>query len=302
MRSILHFKTISELTSQFRLGKINHPLVAVVDFTTVVDDLPANTRICADFYAVMFKNYCSNHIKYGRKSIDFQDGSLICIAPKQVIDLENEYEDNVDKMGWGLFFHPDLIRGTSLQNNIKQYSFFSYDVAESLHLSDKEKLILFDCIKKIAHEVNDNLDRYSQALIVSTIELLLNYCLRFYGRQFITRTSVHSDLVSQVENYLTDYFNDTSVSERGLPTVRSLANKLHISPSYLSDLLKKETGMSAQQHIHHYIIEEAKTVLLNSNASVSEVAYSLGFAYPQYFSRIFKEKTGKSPIAFRENN
>ena len=205
-------------------------------------------------------------------------------------------------MGWGLFFHPDLIRSTTLNDKIKSYSFFHYEVSEALHLSDKEKNILFECIQKIQIELQENIDVHSQYIIVSTIELLLNYCSRFYGRQMITRSQANKSTISQIETILTEYFAKTKVEEQGLPTVKFLADKVHLSPSYLSDLLKKETGKNAQEHIHYYLIEEAKSLLLNSDKNVSEIAFNLGFEYPQYFNKLFKQKTGKTPMEYRNLN
>jgi AraC-like DNA-binding protein len=249
----------------------------------------------------MFKNYCKSALTYGRKKIDFNEGSLICMAPNQVITIDTEIEPRENPMGWGLFFHPDLIRNTSLNAKMKDYSFFSYEMAEALHLSEKEKQLLFECILKIQSELKENIDDYSQTIIVSTIELLLNYCSRFYGRQFITRKATNRDILEKVETLLKHYFSNKSDSN-GLPTVKYLADAVNLSPGYLGDLLKKETGLNAQEHIHQYVIEEAKNILLNSNQSVSEIAFHLGFEYPQYFSRLFKQKTGKTPLEFRNLN
>lgn len=300
MKPIIQLHNISDINS-FVKNKTNHPLVTVVDFSKADEYIESGTRISADFYAIMFKNYCANKLRYGRQTYDFQEGSLICIAPKQVLTMDNEIEKNDNMMGWGLFFHPDLLRGTSLGNKMAEYTFFSYETAEALHLSDKEKQTLYDCVQKIETELQENIDSYSQNLIVTNIELLLNYCLRYYGRQFITRKNTNSSTVSQIESLLKNYFkSDIKVS--GLPTVKYLADRVHLSASYLSDLLKKETGMNAQDHIHYYLIEEAKTILLNSDNSISEIAYSLGFDYPQYFSKLFKQKTGQTPIEYRNLN
>jgi len=249
----------------------------------------------------MFKNYCKSALTYGRKTIDFNEGSLICMAPNQVITIDTEIEPRENPMGWGLFFHPDLIRNTSLNSKMKDYSFFSYEMAEALHLSEKEKQLLFECILKIQTELKENIDDYSQTIIVSTIELLLNYCNRFYGRQFITRKATNRDILEKVETLLKEYFTDKSDSN-GLPTVKYLADAVNLSPGYLGDLLKKETGLNAQEHIHQYIIEEAKNILLNSSQSISEIAFQLGFEYPQYFSRLFKQKTGTTPLEYRNLN
>ncbi len=298
VKPIIHLSDISEI-NRFVKSSTRHPLVSIVDFSKADEYIEEGTRISADFYSIMFKNYCTNQLKYGRQSLDFQDGNLICIAPRQILTMDTEIEMKEDRTGWGLFFHPDLLRGTSLANKMGEYSFFSYDVTEALHLSDKEKSILLDCINKIEYELDQNIDSHSQKLIVSNIELLLNYCSRFYGRQFITRKNSNSNIIAQVENILKEYFNSSRMREQSLPTVKYLSERVNLSAGYLSDLLKKETGMTAQDHIHYYLIEEAKNILLNSDQSVSEIAYSLGFEYPQYFSKLFKQKTGKTPGEYR---
>ena len=261
-----------------------------------------NSKISTDFYSIMFKNYCKNNIKYGRKTIDFQDGNLICIAPNQTIEIDNEIEHKENMLGWGLFFHPDLIRATSLNDKLKSYTFFNYEVSEALHLSDKEKNILLECVQKIQSELQENIDVHSQHIIVSTIELLLNYCSRFYGRQMITRSQTNKSIIAQIEHILTNYFAEAKVKEQGLPTVKFLADNVNLSPSYLSDLLKKETGKNAQEHIHFYLIEEAKNYLINTDKNINEIAYSLGFEYPQYFNKLFKQKTGNTPMEYRNIN
>lgn len=302
MSKFVHLRTISDLFKLFQPGNhIHHPLVAVIDFSKVNEHICEEIKISADFFSIMFKDYRKNNIKYGRKIIDFQDGSLICMALNQVIEMDNDNEASASMMGWGLFFHPDLIRATSLMEKMKEYSFFSYEISEALHLSEKEKQTLYDCVLKIQAELQENIDVHSQNIIVSTIELLLNYCSRFYGRQFITRKNTNNIVVTQIEKILSDYFKGNNVNEKGLPTVKYLAEQVNLSPGYLSDLLKKETGKNTQDHIHFYLIEEAKNMLLSTNKSVGEIAYSLGFEYPQYFNKLFKQKTGKTPIVFRSN-
>jgi AraC-like DNA-binding protein len=301
MSVFVHLHTITDLLKFFNLTKIHHPLVAVVDFSQVSEHVSEEITVAADFYSVMFKNYHSNSVMYGRKIVDFQDGSLICLAPNQVIEMDRDTEASANMSGWGLFFHPDLIRTTSLNDKMKDYSFFSYEISEALHLSEKEKQILYDCVLKIQSELQENIDVHSQTIIVSTIELLLNYCTRFYGRQFITRKSSNNAVVVQIEKLLKEYFRRSDITETGLPTVKYLAEQVHLSPSYLSDLLKKETGKNTQDHIHFYLIEEAKNILLSTNKSVGEIAYSLGFEYPQYFNKLFKQKTGKTPVEFRSS-
>lgn len=302
MSNIVHLETISDMHRMLPHASVRHPLVAVVDFSQYQEQFNSGMKITLGFYSVMFKNFCPNKMKYGQQTYDFQEGSLICMSPRQIISLDEASEQRTDISGWGLFFHPDLIRGTSLGSKIKDYTFFSYETSEALHLSDKEKQILYDCVSKIDSELNENIDTHSQNLIVSNIELLLNYCSRYYGRQFITRKNSNRDFVLQVESLLRKYFEAGGIHEKGLPTVKYLADNVHLSPNYLSDLLKKETGMNTQDHIHFFLIEEAKNVLLNSDVPVSEIAYHLGFEYPQYFSKLFKQKTGKTPNEYRNLN
>ena len=302
MKEIIHLHSVADLYKLFNLGNSHHTLVAVLDFSKVSEQVEEYSKITTDFYSIMFKNYCKNNIKYGRKAIDFQDGNLICIAPNQTIEIDNEIEPNENMMGWGLFFHPDLIRATSLNDKLKSYSFFNYEVSEALHLSDKEKNILFECVQKIQTELQENIDVHSQHIIVSTIELLLNYCSRFYGRQMITRSQTNKSIMAQIETILNNYFVTTNAKEQGLPSVKFLAEQVNLSPSYLSDLLKKETGKNAQEHIHFYLIEQAKTYLIHTEKSINEIAYSLGFEYPQYFNKLFKQKTGKTPLEYRNLN
>ena len=302
MKELIHLQNITDLHKLFNIGNSYHPLVTVLDFSKVTEQVEQNSIFTTDFYSIMFKNYCKNNIKYGRKVIDFQDGNLICIAPNQTIEIDYEVEEREDKMGWGLFFHPDLIRGTSLGNKMKEYTFFSYEVNEALHLSDKEKQTLLDCVNKLENELTENIDKHSQTLITSNIELLLNYCARYYDRQFITRKKANTDLLVRFENSLSSYFNSHELQNKGLPSVKYFAELLFLSPNYLSDLLKKETGKNAQDHIHYYLIEEAKNNLVNTNDSVNEIAYKLGFEYPQYFSKLFKSKTGMTAVEYRNMN
>jgi AraC-like DNA-binding protein len=303
MRSKFHLQTISEIFELFGLSDdLHHPLVGVVDFGKVNCKIDDDLQISADYYSIMLKNYPADKFRYGRKIIDFQNGSLICMAPNQFIQIDKDEQASDNIRGWGLFFHPDLIRSTSLNDKIKHFNFFSYDISEALHLSEKERQVLYECVFKISTELNENIDVHSQDIIVSTIELLLNYCSRFYGRQFITRKSSNNALVAQLQNILTGYFSGDQTAERSLPTVKYLSDQLNLSPGYLGDLLKKETGRNAQDHIHFYLIEEAKNRLIGTDKSVSEIAYTLGFDYPQYFNKLFKQKTGKTPIEFRNMN
>lgn len=296
----LHFSEIADVYRFFNLDqRLTHPLVAVIDFSNVDEQVEEETRISGDYYCLLFKRYDGNNVRYGRKVVDFNNGSLMCIAPNQVLELETDIGAYTEKEGWGVFFHPDLIRNTSLQHKIKDYSFFSYEISEALHMSDKEKQVFYDCVQKLDRELQENIDVHSQSIIVSNIELLLNYCARFYARQFITRKSINSSVVMQVEKVLNNYFAEGRLKEQGLPTVKDLADKVNLSPGYLSDLLKKETGKNAQDHIHYHLIEEAKNLLIGSDKSVGEIAYLLGFEYPQYFNKLFKQKTGKTPVEYR---
>ena len=301
MKPVTQLHAISEINMFFE-GKVRHPLVEVVDFSKIDEHIDEDTRITCDFYMVMFKNYCANKVRYGRKSYDFEDGSLLCTAPGQLITMDKEIQDRNDMMGWGLFFHRDLIRGTSLGNRMKDYSFFSYETNEALHLSEKEKQVLYEIVQKIDAELAENIDKHSQTLITTNIELLLNYCTRYYDRQFITRKTTNQDVLTKIENVLSSYFKSADISEKGLPTVKYLAEQVYLSPNYLSDLLKRETGMNAKDRIHYYLIEEAKNLLLSTDKTVGELAFDLGFEYPQYFSRLFKSKTGMTPIEYRSTN
>lgn len=300
MKDIIRLETIDDFNKTLN-KKTLHPLISIVDFakteSIIKDD---KIKVATGFYGIIFKGNKHCNVKYGRNYYDYQEGTLIFFAPEQVIEIEANIKEK--PIGWGLFFHPDLIRQSNLGKTIQKYSFFDYDTSEALHLSEKEKQILSEIIDKIEIELNQNIDIHSQTLIVSNIELLLNYCTRFYDRQFITRTNFNKDFVSKLESVLKQYFDTETLKKQGLPSVKYCAEKLNLSPNYLSDLLKKETGKNTQEHIHYYLIEQAKNTLLNTNLTVSEIAYNLGFDYPQYFSKIFKKKTGYSPHEYRQMN
>ena len=304
MGNIIRLESISQLNALFQQTAPKHPLISVVDFSKIEKhEKIEEIKLTCGFYSVMFKNHCANKLKYGKEYYDFQEGTLMCIAPKQIITIENNANsENADIVGWGLFFHPDLIRGTSLGNKIKEYTFFSYEVNEALHLSDKEKQTLWDCVDKLENELSENIDLHSQTLITSNIELLLNYCARYYDRQFITRKKVNTNLLTKFETILNSYFNSNDQQYKKLPSVKYFADLLFLSPNYLSDLLKKETGKTAQEYLHYYLIEEAKNNLLNTDDPINEIAFNLGFEYPQYFSKLFKSKTGMTPLAYRNMN
>jgi AraC-like DNA-binding protein len=282
--------------------KPQHPLISIVDFSLVkTKNMSDNLKVVSSLYSIMMKGASCGDLKYGRKAYDFQEGTLFCMAPDQVITVGSKDESD-SYSGWGLFFHPDLIRKSSLAKKINEYNYFSYEVNESLHLSDQEKINLMELLTRIKSEYSNNLDHYSNDLIISSLELFLNYCNRYYGRQFITRSSYNKDILTKLENLLKDYFNTDKAEKLGIPTVKYCAEQLNFSPNYLSDLIKKESGKSVQEHIHYRLIEKAKTKLLSSTSSISEIANELGFEYSQYFSKIFKSKTGLSPIEYRNLN
>lgn len=302
MSEIITVKTVTEANEFLGAGKPKHPLVSVVhhDDEHFRREYPEG-RYVVDLYQISLKDGLSGSLGYGRNSYDFQEGTLILTSPGQVITMaETVIEGEIS--GWSLYFHPDLIRKSPLGKTIDDYSFFSYDVHEALHLSDDEKKALTGLVRKIEEEYQQNIDRHSQKLIISNIELLLDYCTRYYDRQFYTRTNLNKDIVTRFEQLLKDYYRDEKPLEHGVPSVGYCGHELNMSPNYLSDLLKKETGRNAMDHIHTFIIEKAKTILLSSESSVSEIAYDLGFEYPQYFSKLFKSKTGTSPAAFRNLN
>lgn len=298
-QDIIQIKSISQLHEMMGFDRPKHPLVSVIDVSQfkILPELQ-NIRVSANLYYLgLKKGSCG--VQYGRHHYDFEDGVLTFNGPNKVYSsTSNNDFDRTE--GWMLFFHPDLIRTTPLGENIDDYSFFSYDSQEALHLSEKEKQTLQDCVAKIREEYNERIDNHSQRVIVSGLELLLNYCLRFYERQFNTRTAKNRDVVSQVEQILKDYYKTGQLVEYGPPSIQFIAEKVHLSPNYLSDLLKKETGRSAKDHINDFLVDKAKSLLLRTEDSISEIAYSLGFNYPHYFSRLFKNKTGFTPHKYRE--
>ena len=240
-------------------------------------------------------------MRYGCQPYDYEDGTLVFIAPGQVYGIDSKGK-LIKPAGRALVFHPDLIVGTPLSKHIKEYSFFSYEVNEALHLSKKERATINDCLEKIAAEIDLNIDKHSKTLIVSNIELFLNYCMRYYDRQFITRNNVNKDILVRFEDLLKGYFNSDLPTKLGLPSVTWCAEQLHLSPNYFGDLIKKETGKSAQEYIQNKIIDVAKDQILGNTKTVNEIAYELGFKYPQHFSRLFKQRVGFTPNEYRSAN
>lgn len=290
-------KTISELHSIAGLDKPKHPLITIIDYSKIdVKNAPESGSFVCDFYSVNFKKHCS--FLYGMQSFDHQEGTMHCTGPGQVITFNRQKEEGISE-GWGLYFHPELIRNTNLGNEISEYTFFTYGENEALHLSEQEKQTLLSILKQMEVEYNSNIDQFSQELIISNIELLLNYCKRFYSRQFITRTNQNKDVVVRFEKFLSDYFNSNELQEKGTPTVKLCADSMNLSPNYFSDLLKNVTGKNTLEHIQFYTLEKAKDLLANPGLSISEIAYELGFEYPQSFSKFFKKKIGVSPTIYR---
>lgn len=299
--SVTTINSISEMHKMLGLEPPMHPLITVFNWEDLdpVDHINASNgmQVSLDFYMVSQKEFSCGSLKYGRNYYDFSEGSMMFVAPGQVFTSTIDSEPT----GWALFFHPDLIRKTALAKKMSEFTFFNYDVNEALHISVKEKNIVAGIVDQIREEYSGNIDLFTQDLIVSQLELLFNYSTRFYSRQFITRTSHNSDLVSRFESDLKNWFASDKPHEIGLPTVKVCAENLGMSPDYLSDMLKQETGKSAQEHIHYVLIDRAKNELQSTSHSVSEIAYALGFEYPQYFSKLFKKKTGMTPAQFRKN-
>ncbi|MFK7797695.1 MAG: helix-turn-helix domain-containing protein [Aureispira sp.] len=303
MKEIIKIETISQVHDFLQLPKPNHPLVSVIHPQTHLVNVPLDkSRFVFNLFQITLKSTFVGNIQYGRNSYDFQEGTMVFTAPNQVITFDGAHEDLSEEKGWTILFHPDLIRNSNLGQHIDEYSFFSYESHEALHLSDKEKTALLELVDKLEQEINRSIDKHSQKLIVTNIELLLDYCLRYYDRQFYTRTNLNKDTVSKFEQLLKSYYNTEEQLEQGIPSVKYCGKALSLSPNYLSDLLKKETGQNAQEHIHFYVIERAKNKLLNSVGSISQIAYDLGFEYPQHFSKMFKSKTGMSPTEYRRLN
>ncbi|RIV18641.1 AraC family transcriptional regulator [Fibrisoma montanum] len=293
-------KTITEAHRIFGLPKPEHPLISVFDYASL--QLPstqvAEFSLLFDFYYISLKKGFSNKLYYGQQTYDFDEGVLYFVAPNQILRGAGASADD-DLSGWIICIHPDFLWGTSLANKIKKYDYFDYTVNEALFLSDKEKTILNGIVEKIKDEYHANIDKFSQDIIISHVETLLNYSERFYQRQFITRKITNHQLLDRFEKLLADYFSHDDLATRGLPTVQYISDNLNLSPTYLRSLLKTLTGQTTQQHIHDKLIEKAKEKLSTTRLSVSEIAYELGFEHLPSFSKLFKAKTNQSPLEFR---
>jgi AraC family transcriptional activator of pobA len=292
------FDSISTLLRTLDLPEPLHPLLTLVDRIELMgskDKLP--DHFLFNFYIISYKIDPPSKIKYGQHYYDFEEGTMIFMAPGQVMAVD----EDLQHAGYSLLVHPDFFRNYPLAKNIKKFGFFSYSVYEALHLSEKEQSIIINIFRNLHDELKANIDDFNQDLIVTQIELLLNYSNRFYKRQFIAQKEVSNDLLANLERLLNEYFNTDTGLYKGLPSVQYLAQQLHYSPRYLSDMLRSSTGYSAQQHIQNMVIEKAKEILSISDLSVAEIAYQLGFEHPQSFNKLFRKKTNVSPLQFRRS-
>ena len=295
MKEVIKLDTVDQYNRLFGLETL-HPLVSIVNLSEA-PRFPTHFTMNYGVYALFLKNVKCGDIRYGRQTYDYQEGTVTSFAPGQVVEVE--MQQGVKPNAHGLLFHPDLIKGTSLGQDIKHYSFFSYTSAEALHLSEEEKGIFIDCLEKIKRELQRPIDKHSKRLISRNIELLLDYCMRFYERQFITRGKTNRDVLTRFENLLDEYFESTLAEQDGLPTVKYFADKLCLSSNYFGDMFKKETGKSPQEYIQEKVIELAKERISGTADTVSQIAYSLGFQYPQHFCRLFKKRVGYTPSEYR---
>ena len=298
MEEILKIDTVKNYNDYIGVDTL-HPLVSVIKF----DEVPQiiSYRMFVGIYALFLKNIKCGDMIYGCQQYDYEDGTLVFVSPGQIYGIDSKGVAMVPS-GYALVFHPDLIKGTDLGRKIKDYTFFSYAVREALHLSKKERNTVVDCLEKIAAEIELNIDKHSKTLIASNIELLLNYCTRFYDRQFITRSNVNSDILVQFERLLDDYFRSDKARDLGTPNVTYCAEQLHLSANYFGDLIKKETGSTALDYIQNKTIDEAKTRLFDTTKSINDVSFDLGFKYQQHFTRLFKQRTGMTPFEYRHAN
>jgi AraC family transcriptional activator of pobA len=298
MDSMRRFETVHEY-NVFNNNETLHPLVSVVDLSKAAPR--SGSRMYFGFYTIFLKDVKCGDLTYGRHTYDYQEGTLVFLAPGQVAGINSNGEMYQPK-GYALVFHADLIHGTHLGRHIQDYNFFGYQSNEALHLSERERKIVLDCFSKIEYELVHAIDHHSRKLIVSNIELFLDYCVRFYERQFITRDKAHKGILERFEMLLNDYFETEKPQQDGLPTVGYCALELNLSAGYFGDLIKKETGKTAQEYIQSKLIDLAKEMIFDDTKSVSQIAYELGFKYPQHFTRLFKQKVGKSPNEYRSAN
>ncbi|TDS15525.1 AraC family transcriptional regulator [Maribacter caenipelagi] len=302
MKEIHRFKSICEFHNYSNLPKSEHPLISLVDYSKVNYATDSDKiKWIQDFYSIGLKRNVSEKFNYGQQKYDFDEGIFSFVAPKQILTITINQNIKVNPSGWLLLIHPDFLWNTPLAKSIKNYDFFGYDVNEALFLSEKEENIIVELLKNIEREYQSNIDKFSQNIIISQIELLLNYAERYYERQFITRKISNHQILIKLEQTLNNYFNNRETLINGVPSVAQISNDLNLSPNYLSNILKIITGQSTQQHIQNRVIDKAKEKLSTTELSVSEIAYELGFEYPTSFSKLFKNKTNISPIAFRQS-
>lgn len=303
MSDIFRINSISQIHRFLELEPPKHPLISVMHLNDEGRNIAFDgSRLVFDLYSIAFKSGASGTFTYGRTSYDFEEGTVVFLAPGQTVVFDETHALPMGPGGWTVVFHPDLIRKSELGKTIGSYSFFDYDIDEALHVSEDEKHILNEIVNNIEREYIQNLDRYSQELVISNIKLLLDYCARYVDRQFYSRTNMNKDVVTEFELLLKDYYNSGNHLETGIPTVAYCGDQLGLSPKYLSDLLRQETGRNALDHIHFFVIEKAKINLLNSDDTVGQIAFDLGFKYSQHFSKLFKTKTGMSPTEYRNLN
>lgn len=298
MNQSVYFETVNDY-NEFNNHETLHPLVSVIDFSKA--QKRTGSKMYFNLYCIFLKDVKCGDLKYGRATYDYQEGTLVFISPGQVVDVENKI-DIYQPLGHGLVFHPDLIKGTSLAKSISEYAFFGYQTNEALHLSKKEQRLVLEMFGNILAELDRAVDKHSKKVIVSNIELFLNYCDRFYDRQFITRENVNKGTLEKFEELLNSYFSSDKPNTIGLPSVAYCADELNFSPNYFGDLIKKETGKTAQEFIQNKIIDVAKDRVFNVDKSISQIAYELGFKYPQHFIRLFKQRTGVTPNEYRSLN
>ncbi len=298
MDTLRRFETINEYNA-FNNNETLHPLVSVVDLSKA--DPRQGSRMYFGFYTIFLKDVKCGDLVYGRHTYDYQEGTLVFMAPGQVAGMNSNGETYQPK-GYALVFHADLFHGTALGRHIQEYTFFGYQSYEALHLSGRERQIVLDCFSKIEYELEHAIDKHSKRLIIANIELFLDYCVRFYDRQFITRNHVHSGVLERFEQLLNAYYQTDKPQTIGLPSVAHCANELNLSANYFGDLIKKETGHTAQEYIQSKVIEVAKERIFDQGKSVSQIAYELGFKYPQHFMRLFKQRVGQSPNEYRMLN
>lgn len=298
MEKPIRIKTISEIHTLMGLPKPHHPLIELIDLSKQNKDSGINAVIF-DLYVIALKRGC-NKLFYGQQEYDFDEGVMAFLSPGQILRAEStNIPQNIE--GWMLFIHPDFLWNTSLAKTIKRYEFFGYSANEALFLSDKEESIINALVNNIKNEYQTNIDQFSQDIIISHLETLLNYSERFYQRQFITRKKTNHQILDRMEVLLSDYFSSNDLLSKGLPTVQFISDTLNVSPTYLRSLLKTLTGMNTQQHIHEKLVEKAKEKLSTTNLTVSEIAYELGFEHTQSFNKLFKSKTNISPLQFRQS-